>query len=131
MRKDQERAIWAYRCAEAASSMIKDYENAAQTFAAATLRNGPAVAVSVLQRDAKRKAPAKLLADLAKWEKVPGFAASDVAGWPMRVRSISSLDDYMLATRELLALVTWLIRACRAVRAVQESETDRREATHA
>jgi hypothetical protein len=123
-RKDQERAICAYEWAKAAGSNIKDYENAVQTFAAITLRSGLAVAVSVLERDAKRDAPKLLLKDLAaqSFPGLPTGKAADWAGWPARVRAISSLDDYMLATREVLALATWLRRACRAVRAMAEAQ---------
>lgn len=128
-RKDQERAIWAYECAKAAGDGVKEYEITVQTFAATVLRSGLAVAVSVLQRDAQRPGPKRLMADLAA-NPVPGIPEGP-NGWPERVRNIQALDDYMLASRELLALITWLRRACRAVRASKESRPKPEEGVHA
>ena len=135
LRKDQQRALWAYGRAEARAgrgnglpgdaTALKDYENSVQTFASAILRTGLAVAVSVLERDAKRDAPQNLLKDLAGLV-LPGLGTGaqplSWQTWPGSVRNISSLSDYMLATRELLQRAQWLRRACRATRAMIEAE---------
>ena len=118
LRKDQERALTAYRWAGEAKaanpSLIEEYETAVQGFAAALLRSGLAVAVSVLERSANRGGFALLLAHLGGW-KLPGIDGVPATDWPGRVRLISNVGQYMQATRELVALLSWLRRACRAV----------------
>lgn len=127
LRKDQQRAIWAYEKAQEAAKarVLREYQIAVQTFAATTLRNGLAVAISVLQRDAQRAAPALLLAHLAQRN------GSTAATWPSQVRGITVLSDYMLVTRESIALATWLRRACRAGLAMADDRTGRQEAADA
>lgn len=123
-RKDQRRAIWAYQRAQAAVNDLSEYEGAVQTFAATVLRNELGVAASVLERDRERAGPRQLIADLAAAPDVPGLSAAGAVNpnkWPGRVRGLASLDDYMLATRELLALATWLRRACRALSAMSQA----------
>jgi hypothetical protein len=122
IRRDQQRAIWAYDRVSAAkvAGLLKDYENAVQGFAATVLRNGLAVAASVLERDKGRPGPKFFLTDLADYlpSGIPSGSADD---WPSRVRALARLADYMLATRELLALATWLRRACRALRGDEDA----------
>jgi hypothetical protein len=118
LRKDQERALTAYRWADVAKAAdkIEEYETAVQGFAAALLRSGLAVAASVLERSANRGGFALLLEHLSGW-KLPGIDSAPAKEWPGRVRAITDVSQYMLATRELVALLGWLRRACRAVQA--------------
>jgi hypothetical protein len=113
MRKDQRRALDAFEWAQTAVEQrdIEQFEIAVQTFAAVLLRSGLAVAVSVLQRDARNGGgPARLQAQLATRFPCGGAGQS----WPDAVRALATAD-YMLLTRELVAFLTWLRRACRAV----------------
>jgi hypothetical protein len=114
-RKDQDRALKAYEWANAAKTCkcLDDYETAVQGFAAALLRSGFAVAASTLERDRQRKAQALLIEHLASWQ-LPGIPVSSEK-WPAEVRKISDVSQYMQASRELVALLGWLRRACRAV----------------
>ena len=118
LRKDQGRALDAYRWAEGAKKVghLKEFEIAVQSFAASLLRSGLAVAAAVLERDRKRPAVERLLGNLAS-HMVPGIDSRQVTGtsWPASVRAIADTSHYMLATREYIALTTWLRRACRAL----------------
>jgi hypothetical protein len=113
VRKDQERALDAYRWAKQAAD-LKDYEIAVQSFAASLLRGGLAVAVSVLERSKKRSGFAHLLTRLAAYP-APGILLGPAEDWPERVRGIADTTSYMQATREFIALAAWLRRACRAL----------------
>jgi hypothetical protein len=86
-----------------------------QSFAAALLRSGFAAAVSILERSAERKAFAMLLGHLATWPLPGKLAEGPAKEWPSRVRGLADISEYMQATRELVALLGWLRRACRAV----------------
>ena len=120
MRKDQERALWAYERAQAVRDSdhlaLDDYEVAVQAFAAALLRSGLAVAVSVLERNTRHPAYRSLLSDIAGRLPLPdGNQRVDSESWPCAVRRLEDVPTYMLTTREALACVTWLRRACRAL----------------
>ena len=124
MRKDQERALTAFKWAQSAVDVkeIEGYETAVQTFAATLIRSGLAVAVSVLQRDAgtgKDSGPGKesrrLLVDLAfRYSPAEGQPVGADA-WPAAMRAEPDTATYMMRTREMVAFLTWLRRACRAV----------------
>lgn len=115
LRKDQARALNAYAWAQRAkeTSHLPDYEIAVQSFTAALLQSGLAVAVAVLERSQDREGFKQLLAHLAG-HPAPGLSPSATAPWPDRVRKLD-LPHYMQATRELIALLAWLRRACRAL----------------
>ena len=122
MRKDQQRALWAYERAAAAreSGVLDDYEIAVQAFASTLHRCGLAVAASVLERNRKHRGYGRLLNDIAGRPPVPNDherAGADRQGkdWPEHVRKMEDVSLYMLTTREVLACVVWLRRACRAV----------------
>jgi hypothetical protein len=122
LRKDQERALTAYSWAEEAKTTGKlpEYEIAVQSFAAVLLRSGFAVAVSVLERERDRAGFALLLEKLAA-RSLPGIAPTASSNWPASVRALPEVPLYMQATRELIAFLGWLRRACRALGAEGKS----------
>ena len=120
MRKDQQRALWAYKRATAArrKGVLGEYESATQAFASTLHRSGLAVAVSVLERQGPGHK--RLLDDIAGRLQDPDDHGQATVGeqgdsWPDRVRKIKDVSRYMLMTREVLACVVWLRRACRAL----------------
>ena len=118
MRKDQERALWAYERARYArnANKLDDYEIAVQAFAATLHRSGLAVAVSVLERNKARSGYKSLLTDIAG--RLPLHGGNDQPNadrWPSAVRALDDVSKYMVTTREVLACATWLRRACRAL----------------
>lgn len=122
MRKDQQRALWAYERAAAAaeSGILDDYEIAVQAFASTLHRCGLAVAASVLERNQKRRGYEELLNDIAAWPPAPNERErAGVVGqgeaWSEYVRKMEDISLYMLTSREVLARVVWLRRACSAV----------------
>lgn len=114
MRKDQERALTAYRWAEAAKEKLPEYEIAVQSFAGALLRSGFAAAVSGIERSKERDGFKLLLGDLAS-RPLPGIPRVSAEHWPASVRALDDITLYMQATRELVAFLGWLRRACRAL----------------
>ena len=109
--RDQERARFAYeRVAAVEQAKRKDYENAVLGLGADILRVGLLAALAAVQRLGDRGKP--LLDDLAK-ANIPGLEAKDGAQLVERARKLD-VDGYMIATRETLALVSWLRRACQA-----------------
>ena len=116
LRRDQQRALRAYEWASAATDVLGEYEIAVQSFAAALLRSGFAAAVSVLERSKERPGFHRLLDDLSGWP-LAGIEKKPSAEWPAQVRALADITQYMHATRELILLLSWLRRACRALRA--------------
>ena len=109
--RDQERARFAYeRVAAVEQAKRKDYENAVLGLGADILRVGLLAALAAVQRLGDRGKP--LLDDLAK-ANIPGLEAKDGAQLVERARKLD-VDGYMIATRETLAVVSWLRRACQA-----------------
>ena len=118
MRKDQQRALWAYERARAAhdDNKLDEYEIAAQAFAATLHRSGLAIAVSVLERNKSRSGYQSLLTDIsARLPLHDGDEPPRGYDWPSAVRALNDVSKYMIMTREVLACVTWLRRACRAL----------------
>jgi hypothetical protein len=103
---------WANGAKERRS--LDEYEIAVQSFAAALLRSGMAAAVSVLERSKDREGFKLLLQNLAS-HPLPGIAACEASAWPSMVRELADVARYMQAMRELVALLGWLRRACRAL----------------
>ncbi|MGH7098279.1 MAG: type III-B CRISPR module-associated protein Cmr5 [Stellaceae bacterium] len=127
LRKDQQRTLCAYGWADTAKQQGKldDYEIAVQSFAATLLRSGFAAAVSVLERSADHRDGFALLLDNLAFYTLPGIAATmPPSEWPARVRGLADIGQYMQATRELIALLGWLRRACRALGAEKAPQAE-------
>lgn len=115
--RDQARARFAYeRVAEVPVNERKDYQNAVLSFGADILRVGLLAALAAVQRLEKRGE--RLLDDLAR-AKIPGLEARNGAELVQKARELD-VDAYMIATRETLAVVGWLRRACQATFAEQK-----------
>lgn len=109
--RDQARARFAYeRAALVPSGERKDYQNAVLAFGADILRVGLLAALAAVQRLGQRGE--RLLDDLAR-AKIPGLEAANGAELVKKARGLD-VDAYMVATRETLAVVGWLRRACQA-----------------
>jgi CRISPR-associated protein Cmr5 len=113
--RDQQRAMHAYARVEAAHGKGKAYRGdyKVQVFGLGphVMRSGLAGALSFIERDA-RPAARDFLTDLAD-AGVPGLQTS-TDPLPARVRHMVNVDDYMLATREVLKLALWFRRAVQA-----------------
>lgn len=109
--RDQARARFAYeRAALVPAVERKDYQNAVLAFGADILRVGLLAALAAVQRLGERGE--RLLDDLAR-AKIPGLEAKNGGELVEKARGLD-VDAYMIATRETLAVVAWLRRACQA-----------------
>lgn len=109
--RDQARARFAYaRVAAVPKERRKDYENAVLSLGADIQRVGLLAALAAVQRLGERGKD--LLDDLAK-ANIPGLQATNGAELVAKARTLD-VDPYMIATRETLAVVSWLRRACQA-----------------
>lgn len=108
--RDQERALHAYNAvATVQREQQKDYEIAVNDLGANILRAGLCAAIASVQR---RSSGDVLLAHLAS-AGVPGLENATAQSLAQRVRGLDA-DSYMMATRELLLVATWLKRAVQA-----------------
>lgn len=108
LHRDQIRAARAYKQVTALGpDKLTDYAIAVQTFAGTVRRSGLAVAVATLDR-------------LGANDLKLHLCASDIPGFPGQPTALSTtvfgLDAaaYMIATRETIAVATWLKRAAEA-----------------
>ncbi len=109
--RDQARARFAYERVEAVpGAERKDYQNAVLALGAGILRVGLLAALAEVQRTGDRGQ--RLLDDLAR-AKIPDLTCRDGSELVRKVRQLD-VDAYMVATRETLAVVAWLRRACQA-----------------
>lgn len=108
----QRRARHAYACAsQVPEGEQKEYKIAVNDLGANILRSGLAAAMAALERRRDRAAVKRLLNDLAA-AGIPGLEGTGDA-LPGMVRGLP-LEGYMLATKEMLQVVTWLKRAVQA-----------------
>jgi CRISPR-associated protein Cmr5 len=111
--RDQQRALHAY---EAVGRVPKtktqqdDYKNAVNDLGANILRSGLCAAIAAVQRLGDRANV--LLGHLAS-ANVPGLEDATAQNLAQRVRGLDS-DSYIIATREMLQVATWLKRAVQA-----------------
>ena len=111
MLRDQQRALHAYDAVAAVQpAQQKDYQIAVNDLGANILRSGLCAAVASVQRLGNRGDV--LLGHLAS-AGVPGLENATAQNLAQRVRGLDA-DSYMIATRELLQVATWLKRAVQA-----------------
>lgn len=109
--RDQERALHAYRCIDKVrDSDQREYKTAVNDLGATILRNGLAAAMASLERAGER---GKMVFEHLASAGVPGLEGATRDDFPKRVRALD-VDSYMIATRETLAVATWLKRAAQA-----------------
>jgi CRISPR-associated protein Cmr5 len=109
--RDQQRALHAYNAvATVQRQQQKDYEIAVNDLGANILRSGLCAAIASVQRLGNRGDV--LLGHLAS-AGVPGLEDATAQNLAQRVRGLDA-DSYMMATRELLQVATWLKRAVQA-----------------
>lgn len=116
MRRDQRHAMHAYTCVRRVpSAQQDDYRIAVDTLGPAILRSGLCAALAFLERSGS-PASRQLFEDLAGAE-IPGLSADGAEApehaLPERARQLE-VDDYMLASREILLVVHWFKRAIQA-----------------
>lgn len=109
--RDQRRALHAYQTvAGVPKERRKDYQIAINDLGANILRSGLAPAMAALERLDER---GKMLLDHLATAGVPGLDGATRDTLPDRVRRLD-VDAYMIATREMIAVATWLKRAVQA-----------------
>jgi CRISPR-associated protein Cmr5 len=110
--RDQQRALHAYRCVSQVQQPNdrKDYKIAVNDLGANILRGGLCAALAAVQRLGDRGST--LLRHLAL-AGVPGLENAGADQLAERVRSLN-VEAYMIATREMLEVATWLKRATQA-----------------
>ncbi len=109
--RDQQRALHAYNAvAQVQASQQKDYQIAVNDLGANILRSGLCAAIASVQRLGVRGQV--LLGHLAS-AGVPGLEGATTQNLAESVRDLDA-DSYMIATRELLQVATWLKRAVQA-----------------
>lgn len=109
--RDQQRALHAYDAvAQVQAGQQKDYQIAVNDLGANILRSGLCAAIASVQRLGNRGQV--LLGHLAS-AGVPGLEGATAQNLAESVRNLDA-DSYMIATRELLQVATWLKRAVQA-----------------
>lgn len=119
--RDQERALLVYQCADKViePSLRGDYKVLAKDLGANIMRTGLCAALAFVQRNAKgngtagkhKNAAGIFLEHLAEaMHAIPALKQVTGAGLFAEVRKLE-LNEYMLATREMLRLAIWFRRA--------------------
>lgn len=111
--RDQQRALHAYSAVDSVPSDKQSRENykiAVNDLGANILRSGLCAAIASVQRLGDRGDV--LLGHLAS-AGVSGLENATAQNLAQRVRELDA-DSYMMATRELLQVATWLKRAVQA-----------------
>jgi CRISPR-associated protein Cmr5 len=109
--RDQQRALHAYEAAgKVGKDQRDDYKVAVNNLGANILRSGLCAALAAVQRLGKR---GELLLGHLATAGVPGLEGTAAGDLARRVRGLDA-DSYMIATREMLQVATWLKRAVQA-----------------
>jgi CRISPR-associated protein Cmr5 len=120
--RDQERAQYAYRCVdgvvEKTPAQRKTYASLANGFGATVMRNGLVAAVAFVKR---RDDPAAR-AFLGHLSDAPIRGLAGKSDLLQQVIAMD-VDQYLVATREVLALAVWFRRAMQASDASAASST--------
>ncbi len=115
--KDQERARRAYTLVEGIKKKQKDYKTTLNALGGNIIRLGLSAALAELQRREKLGGQEVLehMAQVLKEANLPGLG-DDVTAENL-VKNINALnaEDYMLATREVMAHLAWFRRAVQAL----------------
>lgn len=125
--RDQIRAQHAYGCvARVAESWRKSYASLVNGFGATVMRNGLVAALAFVRRRDDPAAKAFL-------EHLSGAGIPGLTGKPDLLQAVVTLevDDYLVATREALALAVWFRRAMQARDASDAAAGPEQEARHA
>lgn len=125
--KAQMRARHAYSSVGGVEQSLRDdYKILVDSFGPNIVRSGLAAAISMLERERKREKRGPTIDTLFAHIVDGGIAGlprtvspSDL---PDRIRALDR-GDYMLATRDILALVVWLKRAVQATFSRSDSDT--------
>jgi len=109
--RDQQRALHAYeRVSQVPKEVRRDYETAINDLGANIRQSGLAAAMAALERVGSR---GMLVREHLASAGVPGLAGATKDTLPDCVRKLS-VDNYMLATRDMLQIAAWLKRAAQA-----------------
>jgi CRISPR-associated protein Cmr5 len=109
--RDQRRALHAYEVVgRVAKKDQKDYKIAVNDFGANILRGGLVAALAAVERLGER---GKVLLDHLATAGIPGLQGVTHDNLFAQVRKLE-VDAYMIATREMIAVATWLKRAVQA-----------------
>ncbi|MBL8695142.1 MAG: type III-B CRISPR module-associated protein Cmr5 [Planctomycetes bacterium] len=109
--RDQQRALHAYNAvATVQRQQQNDYEIAVNDLGSNILRSGLSAAIASVQRLGNRGDV--LLGHLAS-AGIPGLENATAQNLAQRVRELDA-ESYMIATRELLQVASWLKRAVQA-----------------
>lgn len=111
--RDQRFALHAYASvASVERGAQKDYKIAVHDFGTNVLRGGLAAAAASLER--RDDGGVRLLRQHLAKASVVGLQGADAETLPGKIRELD-VDDYIMATRELLHLSLWLKRAVQAI----------------
>lgn len=123
--RDQARAHHAYRCVAAVTGkkLRDDYKVRVNSFGSDLMRSGLAATLASIERERAREgrgpSAASLFLDHLAAANVPGLKEADGEHLPAAVRELG-VDEYMLATREMLKLAAWFRRAVQATFAPED-----------
>ncbi len=109
--RDQSRALHAYKVVPGVQANCKEYKIAVNDLAANLMRLRLAGAMAALER--RGDEASKLLLDHLGSAGIPGLQGTNRSSLPDRVRHLR-VDDYILATREMLLVAVWLKRSVQA-----------------
>ncbi len=116
--RDQQRATFAYRCVHGVEPNARpNYKILVNGLGANIIKSGLAAAVAFAERYHDKDVTRDLFEHLSN-AGIAGLEGS-AEGFPDRARELG-LTDYMVATRETLAVVSWLKRALQALDALDE-----------
>lgn len=111
MLRDQQRALHAYDAVGGVQKVQqRDYKIAVNDLGANILRSGLCAAIASVQRPGTRN---EVLLDHLATAGVPGLEGATAQNLAKKVRELDA-DSYMIASRELLQVATWLKRAVQA-----------------
>lgn len=110
--RDQRRALHAYSSVSALNEEERsEYQVAVNDLGVNILRHGLCAALAAIQRSSS-DGSAKLLGHLAEAD-LPGLEVSSGIDLVRRVRELDS-GQYMMISREVIEVATWLKRAAQA-----------------